>query len=362
MKIPTNALTFAADGKLQEQFLDYWNHHLAVDEKKNKEYDHSISFEEKESKLNKALVKEIVKRSGVNYATEDNLDQWFTHPLIAHEMFAVVNALVDMVLPDSVIDTVGLYTDVRQGAFGDSFAFDIEPRDLFAVSKHGNAQRSTEVKKQYRGQVTIVPESHQITVGVSMYSVLAGKESLANLVSKCIRSIETAMALDVYAVFAAGMAALDDTATTGLRVAGYSQANLIRLCQQVGAWSMGAKPLVVGTASALLNVLPDDANYRYTLSDPFVTLGYIPTISGYDVMRMPQVADLDTFGALKISDSYLWIIAPSSQKIVKLCLEGSTLSNTSGVWENADLTQTTTLIKKWGSGIATNAIAAVITL
>lgn len=362
MKIPTNALTFAADGKLQEQFLDYWNHHLAVDEKKNVEYDKSISFAEKEDKLNKALIKEVVKRSGVNYATEANLGEWFSHPLIAHEMFAVTNALVDMILPNSIIDTIGLYTDIRQIAFGDSASFDIEPRDLFVVSKHGNAQRTTEVHKQYRGQVTIVPENHQITVAVSMYSVLAGKESLANFVAKCIRSIETAMTVEAYSVFASGMSALDDTATTGFRVAGYSQQNLILKCEQVGSWSMGAKPMVVGTATALLNVLPDDANYRYSLSDPYVTLGYIPTINGYDVMRLPQVADLDTFGALKIANDRLWIIAPGSQKIVKLVLEGNTLSNTSGVWENADLTQTTTLIKRWNSAIVTNAVGAVITL
>lgn len=362
MNIPTNYLTFAEDGRIQAKFMDYWNHFRAVEQHKDVEYDHTLTFAEKESQLNKALVKEIVRRSGVNYAREDNLGEWFTHPLIAHEMFAVVNALVDMVLPDTIIDTIGLYTDVRQGAFGDNFSFDIEPRDIFVVSKAGNAQRTTEINRQFRGQKTITPESRQLTVGVSMYSVLAGKESLANLVSKCVRSIETAMTLDAYDTFAAGMTALSNTTTTGLRIAGYSQANLIRLCEQVGAWSMGAKPMVVGTATALLNVLPDDANYRYTLNDPYVTLGYIPTINGYDVMRMPQVADISTFAALKIANDRLWIIAPGSQKIVKLCLEGNTLSDTSDVWKNADLTQTTTLVKKFATGIVTNAVAGVITL
>ena len=170
------------------------------------------------------------------------------------------------------------------------------------------------------------------------------------------------MSLDAYDAFAAAMTALTNTATTGLRVAGYSQANLLRLCEQVGAWSLGAKPVVIGTSQALLNVLPDDANYRYTLSDPYTTLGYIPTISGYDVMRLPQVADLTTFAALKIANDRLWIVAPSSQKIVKLCLEGNTISNTTGVFENADLSQTSTLMKSWVAGVCTNAVAAVITL
>lgn len=357
-----NTLIFASNEPLAKAFLDYWNHHLAVDEKKTVEYDHTRTFAEKEDTLNKAIRKEIIKRANVPYAAEDNVDQWFTHPNVVHETFAVINSLVDMILPDSIIDTIGLYAETRVGPWGDNFSFDIEPRDLFTVSKSGHAQKTTEVHKQYRGQVTITPEMHEITVGVSMYSVLSGKESLANLVSKAIRSIETQLTLDAYDSFAATMTALSNTTTTGLRIAGYSQANLIRLCEQIGAWSQGSKPVVVGTATALLNVLPEDANYRFTLSDPFVTLGYIPTINGYDVMRLPQVADLATFAALKIANDRLWILAPSSQKIVKVCLEGNTLSNTTGVFENSDLTQTTTMMKSWGVGVATNAIAGVITL
>jgi len=357
-----NILAFAADGKLPVMFQDYMNHYKSIAEKKSVEFDTTLSFDEKEARLNSALRKEIIKRAGVAYATEDNISEWFNHPLVAHELFAVTNALIDMILPQSIIDTIGLYTDVRTGEWGNNFSFDIEPRDLFVVSKHGKAQKTTEVHKQYRGQKTLTPEMHELTVGVSMYSVLSNKESLANLVSKCIRSIETAMTLDAYNAFATAMSNLSATATTGLRIAGFSQANLIRLAEQVQSWSYGAKPLIVGTATALLNVLPDDNNYRYSLNDSYVTLGYIPTVNGYDVMRMPQVADIETFGALKIANDRIWVIAPSTQKIVKLCLEGNTIANTTGVFENSDLTQTSTLMKSWSAGVITNAVAGVITL
>jgi hypothetical protein len=357
-----NILAFAADGKLPVMFQDYMNHYKSIAEKKSVEFDATLSFDEKEARLNSALRKEIIKRAGVAYATEDNISEWFNHPLVAHELFAVTNALIDMILPQSIIDTIGLYTDVRTGEWGNNFSFDIEPRDLFVVSKHGKAQKTTEVHKQYRGQKTLTPEMHELTVGVSMYSVLSNKESLANLVSKCVRSIETAMTLDAYNAFATAMSNLSATATTGLRIAGFSQANLIRLAEQVQSWSYGAKPLIVGTATALLNVLPDDNNYRYSLNDSYVTLGYIPTVNGYDVMRMPQVADIETFGALKIANDRIWVIAPSTQKIVKLCLEGNTIANTTGVFENSDLTQTSTLMKSWSAAVITNAVAGVITL
>jgi hypothetical protein len=363
MKISSNVINFAqGNTKLLEQFQDYWNHYRSTEGNTKVEFDKTVSFAEKEEKLNAALKKEIIRRSGVNYATETNVEQWFNHPLVTHEAFAIVSILVDMVLPESIIETIGLYSDVRVGGWGDSFAFDIEPRDLFVVSKAGKGQKVSEVKKQYRGQVTIIPEFRQVTVGVSLYRVLAGAESLAAFVAKAVRSVETQMTLDVYNAFATAMALLPSTTTTGLQVAGYTQASLVRICEQVTAWNQGAKAIVMGTALAVQNILPDDANYRYTLDDQYVKLGYIPTLSGYDIMRLPQVADLATPFGRAISDSYLWILSPANQKLVKLCLEGNTLSNTTGVFENANLRQSTTLPKSWGVGVATNAVAGVITL
>lgn len=365
MKISKNVMQFAAGNMdLFAKFADYWKHYQATQEKNTKvEYDTTVTFAEKEDKLNAALKKEIIRRSGVSYANETNIDEWFSHPLVAHETFAIVGALVDMILPESIIETIGLYTDVRVGGWGDSFAFDIEPRDLFVVSKAGKGQKISEIHKQFKGQVTIVPEFRQLTVGVSMYRVLSGQESLAAFVAKVVRSIETRMTLDAYNAFATATAALASTANTGLQVAGYTQAGLVSLAQRVQAWNQGAKPLFVGTQLALVNVLPDDANYRYTLNDEYMTLGYVRTAFGFDTMVLPQVADLTTpFGANVLSNSYIWVISPASQKILKLCMEGNTLSNTNQPFDNANLTQNTSMVKAWGVGVATSAVCGIMSL
>ena len=363
MKISENLVKFAAGNmELYTGFLDYWNHYQALTNKKAVEFDTKFSLEEKETKLNAAIKREILRKANVPYAAETPVEQWFNHPIIVHETFAVVGAMIDMVLPDSIIETNGAYADTRTIGWGDSTAFDVEPRDLFVVSRAGHGQRSSEVRKQFKGQVTILPEMREITVGVSLYKVLSGKESLAVFVTKAVRSIEYQMNLDIYNVFATAMSGLSSTATTGLQVAGYTQYNLTRLAEQVTVWNQGAKAIVMGTSLGLLNVLPDDANYRYQLSDPYVQLGYIPTISGYDIMRLPQAADWqNTYGTL-LSNSTLWIVSPSSQKLVKVVLEGNTLSNTTGTFDYADLTQNTTLFKSYGIGIATNAVAGQMTL
>lgn len=371
MRIPSNILTFAKSESEQiayKMFRDYFNHYKSSQGIKNLEFSSvksdgtPITFEEKEEKMNAALRKEVCRIAGVQDFSELPIEQWSMNPQIKWATFAVVSAMIDMVLPESIVDTIGIYTDVRTSGWGDSFSFDVKPRDLFVVSKAGRGQRTAELTQQYEGAVTIVPEMREISVYVSLYKVLAGKESLAEFVAKAIRSIETQMSVDVYGAFATAMDALPTTSTTGLKVAGYTQSDLVSLCQRVTGWNGGAKAIVMGTQLALSQVLPDDVNYRYVLESDYVKVGYVKTAFGYDVMALPQVMDINTPWGTVLADNRLWIVSPSSQKLVKLCLEGSTLANMDGNYDKANLTQAATIWKSWGVGIATNSVAGVITL
>ncbi len=367
--IPANLIKFAA-GNLEpyKMFRDYYNHYRSLNGSKNVTFSEvddqgkPITFAEKEALMNAALKKEIMRVAGIHNLNEFPLETWVGNPMLGWASFAVVSQLVDMILPDVLLDSVGLYTDIKNISWGDSAYFDVEANGLFLVSKAGRSQKSTELHKQFKSPVTIVPEPRQLTVGVSLYRVRTGAESLASFVTKVILSIESQITVDCYNAFATLMAALPSTATTGLLVAGYSQASLMRLCAQVEAWTR-QKPVIVGTAIALLNVLPDDANYRYDLQgSDYVKLGYVRTAFGYDVMALPNIADHSTEWARVISDSYLWILAPGAGKLLKLVLEGSTMNITDNVYDNANLLQKASIIKSWGVGVVTNATAATITL
>ena len=371
--LPSNVLTFAAGNTdLYEKAQDWWNQYRSMNGTKGLDFSTKapnaegqlveISFSQKEEQLNQSLKREIMRVAGIGNFDQFPVETWVTHPMLKWATFAVVSAVLDVLIPDTLIDSIGLYTDVRSIGWGDSAAFDIEPRDLFVVSKAGRGKRIAEMHKQFRGQVTIVPELRELTVAVSLMKILAGKESLAAFVSKAVRSMETAMTVDVYTVFAAAMAALSNTAVSGLRVAGYTQADFVNLSQKVAAYS-NSKPIAIGTQRALSNILPHDANYRYDLeSSDYVKLGYIKNFQGTDIMVLPQVADWESPFQLKLSDSTIWIVAPSANKLVKLVLEGSTLSHVDDTFKNANLVQTSTLMKSWGSAVATNSLGATITL
>jgi hypothetical protein len=321
-----------------------------------------LSFSAKEEKLNAALKREILRVSGVQNFDQFSVETWANHPALKWATFAVISAIIDMILPETIIDSIGIYSDVRTIGWGDSAAFDVSPRDLFIVSKAGRSKRTTELHKQFKGQITVIPEPREMTVFVSLMKVLAGKESLADFVMKMVRSFETALAVDVYNAFYTAMDAIDSTPTTGLLVAGYTQSEFVRLSQTVAAWNGGAKAVAIGTQRALASILPSNANYRYDFQSEYVKVGYLRDFQGTDIMVLPQVADWQTPFGLKLSDSRIWLVSPSSQKLIKVVLEGNVLSYTSDIYANANLVQTSTMIKSWGTAVATNAVAATIQL
>lgn len=372
IKFPLNVLAFAGENKTAyEMFVNYWNHYVHMNGGKEREYQklnihgQPLSFSDMENQMNDALLKEVERVSRMPYDGSISKEQWAMNPNVSWALFSVVDKLIDMVLPDSLIDSIGLYTDISNIGWGDSASFTIKPRDLMVVSKSGHGQKSTEVHKQFDTTVTVVPEPHQITVQVALYKVLAGKESLAEFTAKAIKSIEAEMARNAYDVFAAAMGNLSLVGAAPysyMKVAGFTMDAFLNLNQRVAAWNGGAKPVAACTLRAARYLLPDDGNYRYTLESDFAKLGYVRTVSGVDVMILDQFADWTTPFSVLLNDSNVYIISPTVNKLLKLVIEGSTLSNVTAPFDNSNLTQNATFIKNWKAAVCTNAVAGLITV
>lgn len=362
-----NALMCFSDNheKVEIAFKDYMNHYFSETMGKTDFiYDKTISFSEKEKKIDNLMLSEVSRLSGVDlYDKHISQEMYSSHPVLKWASMAVVNSLVDMIVPDVLNRSIGLYTETRYGNYGDSFSFEVEPNDLFYVSKAGRNQRTVEFQKQFVGQVTVVPENREISVSVNFYRVLCGKESLARFTMKAILSLEAQITKDVYIAFDTAMSALPTTPVDSkLNVTGWDKKEALRLAQTVTAFNNNSKAIFLGTASALSVILPDNANYRYWLDDEYATLGYVRNAFGYDTLVMEQIADWNNPYKLALKDDRIYIISPSSQKPIKLCYEGATRITTLTAYESADLTESTTINKSYGIGIATNAIAGIITL
>lgn len=350
--------------KVELAFRDYMNQYFSeVQKKEGFPYDKTLSFAEKEKKVDAIMLGEISKLASVDLSNKSiSVEMFSQHPVLKWASFAVINSLIDMVIPDVLDKSIGIYTETRYGAYGDSFNFDVEPNDLFYVSKAGRDQRTVEFQKQFVGQVTVVPENREISVAVNFYKVLCGKESIAKFVMKAVLSLEAQITREVYTAFDTAMGGLPTTPVDSkLNVTGWDKKEAVRLAQTVTAFNNNSKAIFLGTALALSDILPSNANYRYWLTDEYVTLGYIRNAFGYDTMVMPQLADWKNPYKLALRDDRIYVISPV-EKPVKLCYEGAARTNTMGAYETANLTESTTINKSYGIGIATNAIAGVITL
>lgn len=360
MKLPIHVASFAGESKsVYEKFADYFNHYMAETQKRNiGSYETGVSFAEKEAKMNEDLLAEIQRVSGQNIPSGITQAQFASNPMVVWASFAVVNAMIDTVLPKTIIDSIGIYTELRNVGFGDSAVFDINPRDLFTVSVGGRGQKQAMVQKQFKTTKAITATPHYITVGVSLYRVLSGQESLAEFVRKAVIAIERDMTVEAYSAMATGLDAV--TVPEALKVTGYTQDALLTLCETVSAYNNGATACIIGTTKALSKILPANTTMYSVVGDSHIQL--IKDFFEYPIIKLGQVASNDGKFGLKLDDSKLYVISTSQDKLVKGVIEGSTLTNTDPAMQNANLTQNATITKNYAFEVITNAIAGSIKL
>lgn len=352
IRIPERVLTFGEESHidLHKKFADYFNHYRAVNFNAKRDYDSTVTFEEKGAKLHSAIEAEIAKVAGVN-GTVLSEHVWKSSPMYRFATFAVINSLVDMVIPDVIADEYGQFAEIKNGAYGDSFVFDIKSSDLFTVSKNGNARRHVAANKQFTGQTSLIPENRSITVSVDWYRVVSGKENLAEYAMEVALSFEAEIAKDIYAALSTSFSKL----TANFKEAAFTEVAFRKLAARVAAANGGARTIVYGTNISLGNILPTNDYLKMGLGENYVNVGYLPVFLNTPLMAINQKIDWtsEDYG-FALSDNEMFFIASPSQKLVKVCFEGETLTVQDGQLANANMEQNMTLQKRWKAGIVTN--------
>lgn len=357
--LPSHVIKFAQGSSFYDKFTDLFAHSLDIkfgikgDYEKLNNKGLPVSYAKKEAQVEAAFRKEIF---GDINLKEFPLATMATKPDLVWRTWAVVSAAIDSVIPQILLDSIGYYADVHNIAWGDTAQFEIQtPRDFFLVSRTGKAVGQSPVEKQYTGEVLINPTYRQISVGVDLYRVLAGQESLVNFVFKAARSIAADIQRDTYNTFNTALTAL----SSPLKVTGWSVAGFTGLAETLEAWN-GAPVICLGTKTALSVITPSDANYRYDIDSPFARFGFMNDFKGVEILEMKQSAAWETEFNKVYSDTKLYLVCPAAGKLVKTVIEGNTLSRTSQHAENADLRSIATLGMSYGSAIATGALAGYI--
>ena len=109
---------------------------------------------------------------------------------------------------------------------------------------------------------------------------------------------------------------------------------------------MMAKPVIIGTAAALSNVLPDSTlGFRGNYDANGGSVRIMKDFYGFDLIEIPQMPTGVNYG-LALDDSALYVVSPAMDKMIKGVMS-NTLTNSNQFYENADVTQNFTMRKDW---------------
>ena len=312
---------------------------------------------EKHDKLQSAFFSEIVGKSGVS---RDGLttEAWVSHPSVQWAAFAVVDATVNAILPQVLTPAFGLFTDFRFVSLGDVVKFKIKPNQFFTVSKGGTGERTIHRQKDFAQDIIVAPVEHIVTVYTDMYRVLAGKEDIADFVARVVLAIEQAMYGDALNALMTG---LNNLPTGTYNISGaFDMKTLVKMAETVQVYNAGVRPVIAGSATALMRVLPDSTlGYRGNYDANGGSIELIKNVYGYDVIKMNNAAAQG--GGLVLPDNKIFVVSPAQDKLVKGVVSNA-LTNSNQFYDNADLTSDYTTRKMWEFVYASAAKAGVYTV
>lgn len=297
---------------------------------------------EKHDKLQNAFFAEIIAKSGVS---RDGLttEAWVSHPSVQWAAFAVVDATVNAILPQVLTPAFGLFTDFRFVSLGDVVKFKIMPNQFFTVSKGGTGERTIHRQKDFAQDIIVAPVEHIVTVYTDMYRVLAGKEDIADFVARVVLAIEQAMYGDALNALMTGLANLP--AGTYNYTGAFDMKTLVKMAETVQVYNAGVRPIIAGSATALMHVLPDSTlGYRGNYDANGGSIELIKNVYGYDVIKMNNAAAQG--GGLVLPDDKIFVVSPAQDKLVKAVVSNA-LTNSNQFYDNADLTSDYTIRKMW---------------
>lgn len=312
---------------------------------------------ENNEKLHSAFFNEIVAKSGV---ARDGLttEAWVSHPSVQWAAFAVVDAVVNAILPQVFSNTFGVFADFRFVSLGDIVKFQIKPNQFFTVSKGGTGERTTHRQKDFAQDIIVAPVEHIVTVYTDMYRVLAGKEDIAEFIGRVVLAIEQSMYGDALNALTTGLGQIPAGAYS---VSGaFNMKTLVQMAETVQVYNGGIRPVIAGSATALMNVIPDSAlGYRGNYDADGGSIQLIKNVMGFDVLRLDNAAAVG--GGLLLPDNKIFVVSPAQDKLVKGVMSNA-LTNSNQFYDNADLTQNYTTRKNWEFVYASAAKAGIYTI
>lgn len=261
--------------------------------------------------------------------------------------FAIIEEVINAAIELGADDNSALwdFVDMKSGALGDKPEFIVESGSLLKVDIVADGTQGIRRQRATSKSVTLDTQTKAIKIYEELNRILAGRMSWVNFVQKVAASFKK----DVYDTVATAFASVAPSASFVKQGSPFVENDLIDLVEAVEN-ATGQKAKIFGSLKALRNltmaVSGDEVNRDY------YNMGYMGKWNGVPTFKIT--------GA-KIPTNVLYITA-GDDKFVKFYDEGGTTIIPRDAFDNADLTQEYTVLRKYGVAVATADVVGKYTI
>lgn len=277
-----------------------------------------------------------------------------------YDIYDIIIQTVDDIVPNNVIDAVGIFAEVQTVPQGQKALFkrrlgkDRAKKFLTQVGLSG-------LYETFRlDSDTFELSAHAVggAVSIDFERLLDGAETMAELMDIVTDSLTNSVYVETQKVLRAAINATGRPSVNKFTGANFDPQEMLKLITVVRAYGTGAVIFAPPEFVAAMGpdaIVPVGANYQGIYHpqdiDRIHNQGYINIFRGTPIVQMPQ-SFINTDNEKTYIDPQLAYIFPTGQeKVVKIMFEGSTQIND---FKNKDNSMEIHIYKKMGSAILTH--------
>ena len=270
------------------------------------------------SEINETLRSELKAIAGNYHLYEQN----------KHTIFALVENVIDDVLPTRVLEEYGMFAEITTVAQGDKAIF---RQKVSAASRRRAKQFITKVGlagvyevfkldgKAYEVPTTAFGGAAQI----SIEEFLDGRVDFNTLVEIVMEGLDEAIYLEIEKALIGATESTSFAANNKYVGAGFNETAMDRLVSIADSYG---KSTIYCTYEFAATMVPAEGWVSDAMKDQKWNNGYLANYKGHNVIVLNQSLVDETNTTKVIDPSYAWIIPTgSNEKPVKIAFEGQTL-------------------------------------
>ena len=271
-------------------------------------------------------------------------------------LFALIESVVDDVLPGRVLENYGQFSEVKVVAQGDNFRFKRNLGKLRAkqfITKVGLAGMYEVFKlgsESFEVQTTAIGGAAQ----VGLEEFLDGRVDFAELIDIVMNGLDEI----IYREIAKALISSTNQLPEANRVvaAGFDEAAMDRLIAVASAYGV---PTIYCTYEFAVKIIPESGWISDDMRNTRWAQGHLGSYKGHRVVILPQSFEDETNSRKVIDPGYAWIIPDGGDgKPVKVVMEGNTIVDE---FKNYDRSREIQVYKKVGIGVMmTNNICSYV--